>query len=174
LFLTLTDPSEVVLVVGVFDLFHVGHVNMLRAARALGDRLVVVVNGDRLTSMYKRPPIISEDDRLAVVQACRFVDYAEISNEYSIRHVVLRHRVTKIVHGDDWEVESYKAQIRCDDSFLKEHGVAIMLVPYTPGVSTSQTIRLCAERATAAEAAIPTSRRSGSDEPRRGTRSCDV
>jgi cytidyltransferase-like protein len=113
----------------VFDLFHVGHVNMLRAARELGDKLVVIVNGDRLTTAYKRPPIINELDRLAVLQACRYVDHAEVSNEYSIRDVVVRHGVSKIVHGDDWEIESYKKQICCDDAFLSQHGVDILLTP---------------------------------------------
>jgi glycerol-3-phosphate cytidylyltransferase len=155
------NATQVVLVVGVFDLFHIGHVNMLRAARALGDRLVVVVNGDQLTSSYKRPPIMSEEDRLAVLQSCRYVDQAEISNDYCIRDAVLRHGVTKIVHGDDWEMESYKAQIRCDDAFLEEHGVELVWVPYTPGISTSDIIRACVER--------------GLEDTngRRGARSCD-
>jgi glycerol-3-phosphate cytidylyltransferase len=152
----------------VFDLFHMGHVNMLRAARALGDRLVVVVNGDQLTSSYKRPPIMNEEGRLAVVQACRFVDQAEISNDYCIRAAVLRHSVTKIVHGDDWEMESYKAQIRCDDAFLEEHGVELVLVPYTPGVSTSDIIRACMERGTTEAGA-----QSDSTGPQSGARSCD-
>jgi cytidyltransferase-like protein len=137
----------VVLVVGVFDLFHVGHVNMLRQARELGDELVVIVNGDELTSSYKRPPVMSEAHRLALLEACRYVDRAEISNDYSVREAVLRHRVSRIVHGDDWAADSYKAQIRCDDAFLNEHGVELVLVPYTPGVSTSGLIQSCAERA---------------------------
>ena len=144
--LTQSAVPEVVLVVGVFDLFHVGHVAMLRAARSLGDRLVVIVNGDRLTAAYKRPPITSEGDRLAVLQACRYVDDAEVSNEYSIRDAVVRHGVTKIVHGDDWEIESYKKQVRCDDAFLAEHGAEVVLIPYFAGVSTSEIIRMCAER----------------------------
>lgn len=132
------------LVVGVFDLFHVGHVNMLRASRTLGDRLVVIVNGDRLTTAYKRAPITNERDRLAVLQACRYVDHAEISNDYSIRDAVVRLGVTKIVHGDDWEIESYKKQVRCDDAFLREQGAEIVLIPYFEGVSTSEIIRQCA------------------------------
>jgi cytidyltransferase-like protein len=137
---------ETVLVVGVFDLFHAGHVELLRRARALGDRLVVVINGDALTAAYKRPPITREDDRRTMLAACRYVDHVEISNDYSIRDVVRREEVTQIVHGDDWELESYKRQIRCDDAFLKAHGVRLVLLPYTQGVSTSDIIRTCAAR----------------------------
>jgi cytidyltransferase-like protein len=144
--MTQTHVPDVVLVVGVFDLFHAGHVNLLRQARARGDRLVVIVNGDRLTASYKRPPIMRENDRLALIAACRHVDHAEISNDYSVRDTVVRHRVTKIAHGDDWEAESYMRQIRCDRDFLAQHGVELVLLPYTPGVSTSDIIRLCAER----------------------------
>jgi glycerol-3-phosphate cytidylyltransferase len=140
------SSNEIVLVVGVFDLFHAGHVNILRQAKALGDRLVVVVNGDALTASYKRRPIMNEDDRCALLAACRYVDVAEVSNDYSVRGAVLRHKVTKIVHGDDWDLESYKVQIRCDDAFLEENGVELVMLPYTPGVSTSDIIRACAER----------------------------
>jgi glycerol-3-phosphate cytidylyltransferase len=148
--------SRVVLVVGVFDLFHSGHVNLLRRSRELGDRLVVVVNGDALTSSYKRPPVMSEQDRLDVISACRYVDEAEISNDYSVRDVIVRHGVTAIVHGDDWPADSYKQQIRCDDDFLEGHGVELVLVPYTPGISTSDIIVRCA-RLAAELGAAPTS-----------------
>lgn len=173
--LTQSAVPEVVLVVGVFDLFHVGHVNMLRAARSLGDRLVVIVNGDRLTAAYKRPPITSESDRLAVLQACRYVDDAEVSNDYSIRDAVVRHGITKIVHGDDWEIESYKKQVRCDDAFLAEHGAEVVLIPYFEGVSTSDIIRMCAQRHAADGGAPgdPTGERTCDDEPD-GPRACQA
>jgi cytidyltransferase-like protein len=144
-----SEGREVVLVVGVFDLFHVGHLNLLRAAREHGDRLVVVVNGDDLTRSYKRPPVINEQDRLAIVNACRFVDHAEISNDYDIRDAVARHGITKIVHGDDWEIASYKRQIKCDDEYLAERGVRLVMVPYTEGVSTSDIIQSCVDRSSA-------------------------
>ena len=137
---------NVVLVVGVFDLFHRGHVALLEKSRALGDRLVVIVNGDQLTSSYKRAPIMSEQDRLAVVTSCRYVDEAVISNSYDVRPHIQSWRVTKIVHGDDWGKASYMEQIRCDAAFLAEHGCELVFVPYTKGVSTSDIIQRCAER----------------------------
>ncbi len=144
--MVVSGSMETVLVVGVFDLFHSGHVRLLRAARSLGDRVVVVVNGDRLTSSYKRTPIMNEDDRMEMVEACRYVDHAEVSNNYSIRDAVVRHGVTQIVHGDDWEIESYKRQICCDDDFLDLHNARLVLLPYTQGISTSDIISTCADR----------------------------
>lgn len=140
----MSSKPETVLVVGVFDLFHVGHVRLLQNARAMGDRLVVVVNGDRLTTSYKRAPVMSEHDRLAVIQACRYVDVAEVSNDYDVKPFIQKYGITQIAHGDDWDVESYKHQIRCDDTFLEEHGARLVFLPYTPGVSTSDIIKRCA------------------------------
>jgi len=45
------------------------------------------------------------------------------------------------VHGDDWELESYKKQIRVDDAFLNEHGIELVFVGYTSDISTSDIIR---------------------------------
>lgn len=63
-----------VYVIGVFDLFHFGHVELLRRAKELGDRLIVAINGDEMVASYKRRPFLSERDRLEVVKACRYVD----------------------------------------------------------------------------------------------------
>lgn len=71
-----------VYVIGVFDLFHFGHVELLRRAKELGDRLIVAINGDEMVASYKRRPFLSEQDRLEVVKACRYVDDAFIIHGY--------------------------------------------------------------------------------------------
>ena len=79
--------EKVVYVIGSFDLFHRGHVELLRRARALGDRLIVAINGDDIVEKYKRRPYIKEDDRLAVVQACRYVDEAFVIHTFDNKEV---------------------------------------------------------------------------------------
>jgi glycerol-3-phosphate cytidylyltransferase len=133
--------QENILVVGVFDLLHRGHVELLRAARALGDRLFVIVNGDELTSRYKRRPIYSEVDRHAIVSALASVDVAVVSNDNDIKPYIEKFKITKVVHGDDWPHEKYLTQICCSEQYLAEKGVEIVYTPYWPGVSTSATIR---------------------------------
>jgi glycerol-3-phosphate cytidylyltransferase len=59
---------------GVFDLFHVGHLEAIRQCAALGDRVVVGVTGDSDAAGYKRPPIIPEADRAALIAAVKGVD----------------------------------------------------------------------------------------------------
>ena len=58
----------------VGDLFHAGHVAMLERARALGDELLVGVCDDATTASYKRTPVLTTRERVAVIRACRFVD----------------------------------------------------------------------------------------------------
>lgn len=131
------------LVVGVFDLFHVGHVRLLARARALVDTLFVIVNGDELTASYKRRPIVDEKSRLEVVMACRYVDYAEISNSYDIKPAVEQHSITHIIHGDDWNRTSYLDQIRLSEQDLLRRQVQLLFLPYTGLVSTSGIIAQC-------------------------------
>lgn len=132
---------EVIYVIGVFDLFHSGHVKLLKKAKELGDKLIVAINGDDMVASYKRRPIVNEQDRLAVVEACRYVDEAFIIREYDNKEVIKEKKITKIVHGDDWPAESYMKQIRVTSSFLKEHNCELILLPYTKGVSTSGIIK---------------------------------
>ena len=66
--------QKIVYVIGVFDLFHSGHVRLLQRAKALGDKLIVAINGDEMVAQYKRRPYLNEEERLEVVQSCRYVD----------------------------------------------------------------------------------------------------
>jgi glycerol-3-phosphate cytidylyltransferase len=132
--------KSVVYAIGVFDLFHRGHVEFLKKARSLGDRLVVAVNADNMVAEYKRRPVFSQDDRLELVRACRFVDYAFVIETFDNKKAVLENHVTCIVHGDDWSGQSYLAQIRLTQDFLDEHCIEIRFIPYWRGISTSQIL----------------------------------
>ncbi|SOY83426.1 putative glycerol-3-phosphate cytidylyltransferase [Cupriavidus taiwanensis] len=135
-----------VLVVGVFDLFHRGHVELLRRARFYGDRLLVVVNGDALTATYKRVPIISERDRLEIVRACRHVDDAWISNSRDIKPYIVANDIGVVVHGDDWPHASYLEQVCMSETFAFRHGVTFQYTPYYRGDSTSAILARIRER----------------------------
>lgn len=133
--------NEVVYVIGVFDLFHRGHVELLRRAKELGDKLIVAINGDEMVTSYKRQPYLSEQDRLEVVQACRYVDESFIIRQYDNKEFIEKYKITKIVHGDDWEEKGYMEQIRVDSDYLKKQNCELILIPYTKGISTSELIR---------------------------------
>ncbi len=132
---------KTIYVIGVFDLFHSGHVKLLERAKAMGDWLIVAINSDELVSTYKRRPFIAEEDRLTVVGACKYVDEAFIIRAYDNKAYLKKYEVAVIVHGDDWEKASYLEQLRIDETFLKEQQVTLQFLPYTAGISTSELIK---------------------------------
>src|SRR5688500_4250854 len=135
-----------VYVIGVFDVFHRGHVEFLKKAKALGERLIIAVNGDRLVSEYKRKPIMTEQDRLEIIKNCKLVDDAFIITEYDNKPYIEKYDINVIVHGSDWERESYLKQIHVTEEYLLDRGVELVFVPYTSGISTSGLIRQMAEK----------------------------
>jgi len=86
----------------VGDLFHPGHVDLLRAARGLGDHLIVGVLSDETASAYKRLPVMTLEERVAVIQACRYVDQV-IADAPDIvtSDFMNRNEISMVVHGSD-------------------------------------------------------------------------
>lgn len=118
------------------DLFHAGHVNLLRRARALGDVLVAGVMNDADMAAYKHPPILTMAERIAVIAACRHVDeVVPDAPTCPTPDFLDRHRIDIVAHGDDYtaeQVERYYGAIR------RTH--RLVLLDYTPGISTSEIV----------------------------------
>ena len=89
---------------GTFDLFHIGHLNILRRARELGDHLVVGVSSDELNySKKSKYPISCTDDRLKIVAAIRYVDEVFVEESLELKgNYLKRFRADVLVMGDDW------------------------------------------------------------------------
>lgn len=122
---------------GVFDLFHIGHVNLLRNARSLCDRLIVGVSTDELveSSAKMRRPIIPFSERIEVVKACRFVDVAIPQLDHDKFAAYERLKFTSLFVGDDWFLhESWRGW----EQQLKNVGVSVVYFPYTQGQSSSK------------------------------------
>ena len=86
---------------GVFDLFHFGHVNILKKSKSLCDKLIVGVSKDKLVLKYKKLPIIPEKERLKIVQSIKYVDYAIFQNSLD-KFVNYRKLKFDIMFVDDW------------------------------------------------------------------------
>jgi glycerol-3-phosphate cytidylyltransferase len=127
-------------VIGVFDLFHRGHLELLKKAKKLGDRLIVAINGDEMVSQYKRKPFFSEEDRLEIINSLEMVDETFIINKFDNSEILIDQNIDIIVHGNDWDRDSYLKQIRIDENFLKKNTISLEFVPYTTGISTSDLI----------------------------------
>ena len=96
---------KTVVTFGTYDLFHVGHLNILRRAKDLGNRLVVGVSSDELNFRKKQiRPTYPLDHRLAIVESIRFVDEVFVEDALELkRQYLLDHRAEILVMGDDWE-----------------------------------------------------------------------
>lgn len=129
-----------VYVVGVFDLFHRGHLELLKKASILGQRVIVAVNSDVKVTQYKRRPLCSEHDRLELVRACRYVHHAFVIDSFDQKPYIEKYQVDAIVHGDEWARNTYLKQICVTEEYLQARNTHLVLLPYTYGVSTTQLI----------------------------------
>lgn len=127
----------------VCDLFHHGHVEFFRRARALGDRLVVGLVGDADVASYKPPPILSFEERRAVVQSCRHVDrvLATPAPLHCTRAFLNEIGAHYVCHGDDMTEE----QLLFWYGDLARTG-GLRQVPYTTTISSRQIVSRVVER----------------------------
>lgn len=119
---------------GVFDLFHVGHVNLLRNAKGMCDKLVVGVTTDELVSYKNKKSVISFAERMEVVRSCRYVD-AVIPQEDMDKYTQWQKVKFDVMFvGDDWfKSEKWEA---IDKQFQAE-GVRVVYFPYSKGTSST-------------------------------------
>ncbi len=123
---------------GCFDLFHVGHLKILRQAKALGDVLVVGVNSDASTARIKGParPVVKESERVDLISALNFVDYVVVFEEDTPIDVIHKVQPDVLVKGEDW-----KGKKVVGENLVKARGGRVAFVEHVTGVSTSEIIR---------------------------------
>ncbi len=129
---------------GCFDLLHAGHVQTLQAARALGDCLVVCLNADESVRRLKGPrrPLVTQDDRAAVLLALGCVDAVEIFTEDTPIAALGRLRPDVWVKGGD-----YAAADLPEAPVLASWGARAVILPFAEGRSTTRLIEEAALRA---------------------------
>ena len=138
--------KKIVATNGCFDLLHVGHVRYLQAARALGDLLVVGLNGDRSVHDLKGAgrPITAQSDRVEILAALECVDLVTVFPEIRATEFLVAVRPAVYVKGGDYSSETLDEKER---TILKEIGAEIHLIPFETGYSTSRLIdRICKSR----------------------------
>jgi len=120
---------------GVFDLFHIGHLNILRRAKELCDYLIVGVSTDELVESYKgKLPVIPYDERAAIVEAIRYVDKVIAQETLDKITAWDKYHYDIMFHGDDWRKNELYIET---ERKLKERNVAIMYFPYTKTTSST-------------------------------------
>jgi len=131
------QSGAVVFTNGVFDLIHAGHVDLLTAARALGDRLIVALNSDASVRRLKGParPVRSEAERAYVVAALESVDAVTVFEQDTPLEIVLALRPDVLVKGGDYTPETIVGRRE-----VESWGGRVQVVPLTPGQSTTRII----------------------------------
>lgn len=130
---------------GVFDLFHVGHVRLLRRAKEMFKEVIVAIDSDEFVTRTKRKPIFPQESRIEILKACRFVD-----------DVVVVDDIDGPAAKEATAVDKFMARHNLDALFLAADDMAYVnkwfkhlyetnrtvIVPRTQGISTTQVIKI--------------------------------
>lgn len=119
---------------GVFDLFHIGHLNILRKSRAMCEHLIVGVTTDELVAYKNKRPVIPYEERFAIVEAIRYVDRTVPQDSMDKMEAWHRYHYDVIFVGDDWKNTEKWNRLEAE---LKPLGVDIVYFPYTKGTSST-------------------------------------
>lgn len=120
---------------GVYDLFHIGHLNLLKNAKGMCDKLVVGVTVDELVTYKGKQSMIPFEDRIELVRSCKYVDAAIPQYDMDKLTVCKKLGAQFLFVGDDWYgTEKWK---RYEEEFARE-GIKIVYFPYTKGTSSTQ------------------------------------
>lgn len=120
---------------GTFDMFHIGHLNLLKHAKEFCDILIVGVNSDRLVEEYKhKTPVIKQDERAEILQAIRYVDNVVLCETLKKTEMHKWIHFDAIFIGDDWKGNDRWAKTQKD---LAELGADVVFLSYTKGVSST-------------------------------------
>lgn len=121
---------------GVFDMFHVGHLNILREAKKQCDYLIVGVTTDELVEIRKhKKTIIPLEDRIEIVKAIRYVDEVVIQNDMDKLKAWQKYKFDIIFVGDDWRGTEKWNKLEMD---LLKLGAKTVYFPYTKRVSSTK------------------------------------
>lgn len=125
--------SRIVLTYGTFDLFHIGHLNILRRLSSLGDRLIVGVSTDEFNAIKSKKPVVPFEQRIEIVRSIRYVDEAIPEDRWEQkREDIENFKASVFGIGEDWKG-------KFDD--LSDQ-VKVVYLPRTDGISTTEMKRV--------------------------------
>lgn len=125
---------KIIITFGTFDVFHIGHVNILERAKAYGDKLIVGVSSDELNFRKKgRYPIYNEKERMKIISYLKFVDEVFLEKSLELKkEYILTHSASVLVMGDDWKGRFDWVSDVCE----------VVYLPRTPSISTTEIIEI--------------------------------
>lgn len=119
---------------GVYDLFHIGHLNLLKNAKGLCDKLIVGVSVDKLVEYKHKQPVIPFSERIEIVRSIKYVDAAIPQEELDKYEMWKKLHFDILFVGDDWFNTPRWQEM---EEKFKQVGVKIIYFPYTKGTSST-------------------------------------
>jgi glycerol-3-phosphate cytidylyltransferase len=127
--------TTVVFTAGVWDILHIGHLNLLSRAKALGNTLIAGVLTDEAAERYKPRPVMPFEQRIELVRALRMVDDVMPVHDTNATPVLIEIDADILVHGSDI---SHKPGWEIGQTWMRDHGKQFVVLPYTEGVSSTR------------------------------------
>jgi glycerol-3-phosphate cytidylyltransferase len=125
-------PYDIVYTAGTFDLLNVGHINILKRSKELGNILIVGVSTDELVCSYKQyKPVIPYKDRVKLIESCKYVDMVVKQSVLLDIRILKKYKVNCVTIGSDWKNKCVGGL-----DWMKQHGTVIYL-PYTKHISST-------------------------------------
>ena len=120
---------------GTYDLFHIGHLNLLNHAKEQCDYLIVGINTDRLVKEYKNKDVIIPDyERAKIVEAIKSVDEVVLTDTLDKNEIAKRIEFDAIFIGDDWKNNERWIKTKED---MNKLGIDVVFLPHTDGISST-------------------------------------
>ncbi len=123
---------------GVYDMFHIGHLNVIKRAKEQCEYLIVGVSTDEVVEKNKnKKPIINFEDRKAIVESIKYVDKVVSQERYDIEgkiEMVKKYNIDAMFVGSDWKDTD---KWNCIEKVLKEIGCDVIYLPHTDGISST-------------------------------------
>lgn len=132
--LPMSDKMVIGYTSGVYDLFHIGHLNLLKNAKGLCDKLIVGVSVDKLVEYKHKHPVIPFEERIEIVRSCKFVDAAIPQEELDKYKMWEKLHFDVLFVGDDWYNSPSWQEM---EEKFKKVGVRVIYFPYTKGTSST-------------------------------------
>ena len=120
---------------GVYDLFHIGHLNLLKNAKGLCDKLIVGVTVDDLVTYKGKRAFIPFEDRIEIVRSCKYVDAAVPQYDMDKLAACKKLGASILFVGDDWYATEKWQEY---EERFTEAGIKIIYFPYTKGISSTK------------------------------------
>jgi len=118
------------------DMFHIGHLNLIKRAKGMGDYLIVGIHSDEDIGNYKRPPIIPENDRYEIIRSCRYVnEVIEAAPLVMTKEFIEANNIDLVVRGNDVTPELLRQQAAPNEMGIMRY------LPRTKNISTTDIIQ---------------------------------